>query len=545
MLSFKILSLLQSATYYLQDNYYTQQLGEWYGIGKDDLKLDDLTHESFQALLRGVDPETGEMLVASKDGKKENVPAVDFTFSAPKSVSTLYEIAEANKDKELSKLLQKAHDNAVNSSLNLIEKNHIKTRVQKNGVRSSVATNYLLAAKFQHDTSRDLDPQLHTHCVTMNFTKADGKYRSLDLSNILKKDSPIIKNIGQYYRFKLKENLEKMGFETEFENQKEVFFKLKHVDKELLDAFSKRRAAIELKAQELKKQFPNMSHNELFQKATLQSRVAKKDVNRDMVFLENLKIANSITDTKKLLAKFKVQKVNEPQKSINDKSIDKIIKYATKEIENEIKANTKKPHLLKTRLKKHTSIENISIKAAALSSSSNITIDDIRKRVAKIATNKELVKTYSNMQSIIRRELKKTKLNTPKLFERLNKVSNLSNLKKEEVRENAKKCIRTNDPRIVKVTNRATIAATRDFIKKSRNIIGTSRNIDAARTRGERRAEFERFNVNSDRSIVKDFRKIGDRNNTDRRVTVEDLRELTQWHKDYVASLKTKKENLI
>lgn len=545
MLSTKKISLEQSATYYSKDNYYTQQLGEYYGNGKDDLRLGDLTHESFQALLRGTNPETGEMLVASKDGKKENVPAVDLTFSAPKSLSVLYEIAEATKNKELSELLQKAHNDAVNSSLNLVEKNHIKTRIQKKGVRSAVAANYLLAAKFQHDTSRVLDPQLHTHCVVMNFTKVDEKYRSLDLSNVLKKGSPLIKNIGQYYRFKLKENLEKMGFETEFENKKEVFFQLKHVNKELLFAFSKRRAAIELKAEDLKKQFPNMGHNELYQKATLQSRVAKKDVDRDMVFAENLKIANSITDTKKLLAKFKVQKVNEPQKSINDKSIDKIIKYATKEIENEIKANTKKPHLLKTRLKKHTSIENISIKAAALSSSSNITIDDIRKRVAKIATNKELVKTYSNMQSIIRRELKKTKLNTPKLFETINKVSNLSNLKKEEVRENAKKCIRTNDPRIVKVTNRATIAATRDFIKKSRNIIGVGRNIDAARTRGERRAEFERFNVNSNRPIDKDFRKIGDRNNTDRRVTVEDLRELTQWHKDYVASLKTKKENLI
>jgi hypothetical protein len=285
-----------------------------------------------------------------------------------------------------------------------------------------------------------------------------------------------------------------------------------------------------------------MGHNELYQKATLQSRVAKKDVDRDMVFAENLKIANSIIDTKELLKKFKVQKMQEPAKSIDDKSIDKIVKYASKAIEKEIKANTKNPAQIKARLKKHTLIDNISIKAAALSS--NISIDDIRKRVEKIATNKELVKTYSNMQSIIKRELKKTKLNTPKLFETLNKVSNLSNQKKEEARENAKKRIGINDPRIAKVIDRATATAARDFIKKSRNIIGVGRNIGAARERGERRAELERLNAHSNRPIIKDSREIRDRN-TDRRVTVQDLKELTKWHKEYVAGLKTQKENLI
>ena len=39
----------------------------------------------------------------------------------------------------------------------------------------------IAAAMFQHGTSRDNDPQLHTHCVIFNAarTHRDGKYRAL------------------------------------------------------------------------------------------------------------------------------------------------------------------------------------------------------------------------------------------------------------------------------------------------------------------------------------------------------------------------------
>ncbi len=532
MLSVKKIGLEQSSTYYSKDNYYTQQLGEWYGKGKDDLELTDLTHESFQSLLRGINPSTGKTLTPSKSNKGENVPAIDFTFSAPKSLSTLYEIAEASNDKDLSIKLQKAHDNAVNSSLNLVEKNHIQTRVQKDCVRKSVKTDFLLAAKFQHDTSRDLDPQIHTHCVTMNFTKVDGKYRSLDLSTLLKKDSPVIKNIGQYYRFKLKENLEKMGIETEMKNSKEVFFELKHVDKELIDTFSNRRAAIELKAQELKKKFPNMSHNELYQKATLQSRKSKKDVDRDKVFQTNLKIANSIVDTKKLLNKFKNLNELKNDKTIDDKSINKVIKKAEKQIQKEIKTTTKKPHLITSRIKKHSTVENIAIKAASISNSkkSTISIDDIRARVEKIHKNKETTKVYQDMSSIIKRELKATKLDTQKLFSTHEKLKSINENKliKEEVKENATRRITINDTKSLERYDRETIRTIGNDVKKSRNTLDTSRDLSTIyrRGRGESGTELERFNDDSNRPARQDRNKTG----IDRvEVTREDLRNLNKF----------------
>jgi len=70
MLSLRKLSLNQASTYYSEDNYYTKQVGEYYGKLKEELGLNDLTHESFNQLLQGINPGTGESLVHSKAGKK-------------------------------------------------------------------------------------------------------------------------------------------------------------------------------------------------------------------------------------------------------------------------------------------------------------------------------------------------------------------------------------------------------------------------------------------------------------------------------------------
>src|SRR3990167_4042590 len=172
MLTVRKLSLAQASTYYIgKDNYYTKTQGEFIGRLKETLGLEDLTHDSFESLLRGVNPSTGESLVPSKNGKEANVPGFDFTFSPSKSVSIIYEAALAKGDTALAELLTKAHDNAVNAALSHIEQEQIKARVQVNGKRKNVNTGNLIAAKFQHDINRALDPQLHTHSVIFNITK--------------------------------------------------------------------------------------------------------------------------------------------------------------------------------------------------------------------------------------------------------------------------------------------------------------------------------------------------------------------------------------
>jgi conjugative relaxase-like TrwC/TraI family protein len=295
MLTVRKLSLAQAATYYSKDNYYTnQEQGEFYGKLKNTLGLDDLTHESFIQLLQGIHPQ-GESLVASKKGKEAAVPAFDFTFSPSKSVSLSYELALAKGDTALATAMEAAHNNAVNTALNHIEQEHIKTRVQKNGKRKSINTGNMIAAKFQHDINRDLSPQLHTHSVIFNFTKSsDGKYRSLDGSHLLQKgQAALSQSVGQFYREALKNELQKAGFELRDVDKSQSFFELKNVDDSLIQAFSSRTIAIKAKVEELKKEHPHLSKSQLSLRAFFNTRQTKKEVDRDEVRVKNVELMST------------------------------------------------------------------------------------------------------------------------------------------------------------------------------------------------------------------------------------------------------------
>jgi conjugative relaxase-like TrwC/TraI family protein len=58
------------------------------------------------------------------------------------------------------------------------------TRQQIDGQRQRIATG-MAAATFVHRTSRDGDPQLHTHCAVANVgRRPDGTYAALDATPI-------------------------------------------------------------------------------------------------------------------------------------------------------------------------------------------------------------------------------------------------------------------------------------------------------------------------------------------------------------------------
>ena len=63
-----------------------------------------------------------------------------------------------------------AHDQAVTTALNQLE-TFAAGRVRKERQSSYRTTGNLVAAVFRHDTSRSLDPHLHSHCILFNATK--------------------------------------------------------------------------------------------------------------------------------------------------------------------------------------------------------------------------------------------------------------------------------------------------------------------------------------------------------------------------------------
>jgi conjugative relaxase-like TrwC/TraI family protein len=63
-------------------------------------------------------------------------------------------------------------------------------------------TGQLAIAQFHHDTSRALDPQLHTHNLILNLQqRPDGRWQSLDNEAIYKARSLL----GKLYRHHLAE----------------------------------------------------------------------------------------------------------------------------------------------------------------------------------------------------------------------------------------------------------------------------------------------------------------------------------------------------
>jgi len=172
--------------------YYEQTgnpQGRWYGEGLAGLgdagrRLrpgDVVSEHAMTAVFRdGVDPLTDDALGRPyprfDDAKRHAVVGYDLTFTAPKSASVLWALA----DDATRATVYAAHRAALASSLEFVEQRVIRTRVGDAG-RQQVRTRGMVAAAFDHWDTRAGDPNLHTHVVVANKVQGpDGAWRSLD-----------------------------------------------------------------------------------------------------------------------------------------------------------------------------------------------------------------------------------------------------------------------------------------------------------------------------------------------------------------------------
>ncbi|MEQ4700876.1 MobF family relaxase [Providencia rettgeri] len=231
-----IKSASQAGHYFEKDDYYVDGLSpsEWVGSGAEALGLSgDVQRETFKSLLEGQLPD-GQRVGTIRDGEWKHQPGTDVTFSAPKSVSILAEIAGDQR-------LLSAHDKAVHAALRYIEQEYIVTR-NRNRSENRVEyekTGSMVAATFKHTTSRALDPQLHTHCVLMNITqRGDGQWRSTE-------NKPLFvdqKHLGLVYRQYLAEEVRSLGYSLD--HAKDGTWEITGLDKDVVHEFSKRSEAI-------------------------------------------------------------------------------------------------------------------------------------------------------------------------------------------------------------------------------------------------------------------------------------------------------------
>jgi conjugative relaxase-like TrwC/TraI family protein len=227
--------------------YYTRYLaeegpegeGHWRGRQADDLGLSGaVSTDDLEALLSGHDPGTGtrlgRALVDRYDTKGRLIPAVagfDGTFSAPKSLSVWWGLTGDPG-------LIDAHDAAVRAVLEHIERYGATTRLRVNGARQHPDTQGLTMAAFRQATSREDDPQIHTHVVISAKVRApDGQWMALD-ARYLKRHQ---RALGGLYQSVLRADLSHR-YGVAWGPVENGLAEIAGMPAELLEVFSKRTA---------------------------------------------------------------------------------------------------------------------------------------------------------------------------------------------------------------------------------------------------------------------------------------------------------------
>lgn len=245
MLSFSTpASAAKAATYYREEytrgDYYTEGeevLGQWGGRLAGELGLSGgIQREPFQAVTEGRHPCSGEVLVRGQAATGEHRAGFDGTFSAPKSLSIQ---ALVGGDQRLVEAHQRAVEKAMAEAEAFVQ--------ARRSALGRAYTGSLLYARFTHDTSRALDPQLHTHCFVMNMTRDGERIRSVDPAELYRAQG----FLTAVYRAELAREAQALGYRLEVKG--DGSFELTGYRKEQLAVFSKRRAEIlaAMAAQEL------------------------------------------------------------------------------------------------------------------------------------------------------------------------------------------------------------------------------------------------------------------------------------------------------
>ena len=260
---------LSANDYYAQGERVT---GEWVGKGAESLGLSgEVRPEDFEALRVNLRPGTDERLTPrtketrrptlaeaaqafrakeSRSGTAQEVANfrltmkpvsnrvafLDFQCSAQKSVSILTTLGGDRR-------LRIAHERAARIALSELERFASRQR-NTPFTRQSEVTGNICAAAFTHDTSRALDPQLHTHFVIANATRDQtGKWYALNEYEMAR----AVRYAGKVYQNEMARSAQQLGYAIRHvrQNGEITGFEIEGVSDSLCERFSKRREEIE------------------------------------------------------------------------------------------------------------------------------------------------------------------------------------------------------------------------------------------------------------------------------------------------------------
>ncbi|MGH7950985.1 MAG: MobF family relaxase [Limisphaerales bacterium] len=217
--------------------------GQWFGLGAKQLGLTSkVGSEAFLRLCENRHPASGETLTQRLNTTRKDEASdksanrrifYDFTFSPPKSVSVAALVGADER-------ILKAHADAVRLAMKEFE-GFATTRVRIGKADCDRSTGNFVAATFTHDTSRALDPHLHTHCIIFNatFDAVENRWKALQNYELLRAR----KFAENVYYHELARKLR--GFGYEIRNLTRGDFHIEGISEEVCERFSKRDAEID------------------------------------------------------------------------------------------------------------------------------------------------------------------------------------------------------------------------------------------------------------------------------------------------------------
>lgn len=214
-----------------EDYYASEGAGRWSGAGAAELGLTgQVSAEDFRRIAEGRN-RVGADLVRGA-GESHRV-GWDCTFSAPKSVSVAWALAEP----EARAAIEAAHQAAVEAGLSHLQEHAVVARRGHAGTEQERAE--MVVASFDHATSREQDPQLHTHNVIFNLARRlDGSWGGIEsrLMHIHQHAA------GAVYRAELASQMQELGYSIERDKSS---FRLAGTPTKIEKEFSTRRQQIQ------------------------------------------------------------------------------------------------------------------------------------------------------------------------------------------------------------------------------------------------------------------------------------------------------------
>ena len=234
----------QRGDYYLRpDGSVREAPGNWLSDAETLAELGvsgagPLEGPAFVAVMQGRDPQTGRWLRRSGADRTRG-GGIDVTFSAPKSVSVVWALADPWQREQL----EAAHERAVQRAVEYMRENVGLVRRRYGAGVVQERAREVVAAAFLHTTARGVegaaapDPQLHTHVVIAGAVREDGRYVAVASRPVFR----AAREVGAFYRAALAEELTAHGYPIEAGTGRDGrYSEIARVPEGLRDAFSSR-----------------------------------------------------------------------------------------------------------------------------------------------------------------------------------------------------------------------------------------------------------------------------------------------------------------